>query len=1064
LACFLRGSANTEPDIQAPRGTGDDHGSKEEASDSTKMMKPSTPAVETGIVDAIKEPASRVLRVLSFFWLLRARARRVTILVRAPMLRCKHGHDRMLNKMRTAMNNALFVLGEVFQAINIVRAPLLVAIVTGVILCIPDQTIEIYRILAIDYADKVTQVWIAFATLLVVAFFFSQFAYHLAVVNSATLRSKCGLGTLAALPSLCAIVIPIGAAYGTYVANVPPIAIGPLASQSIAYNDYANAIAPIGSRLTLATVICVMIGVAALAFSVRTVLKDQVFHKRYLNSQWSILGVYPTMLFLVFAGVSITGFTKNGDTLPERIGVVTIVLQFSILVAFFASLLSLYYYRYRIPFITGIVLLAVGFSAANINDNHVIGIIAYPPRQSKAVEYSFVEWYQGRADRARFEESGNPYPVFLVSAAGGGIYAAYHAAQVLARLADRCPNFAQHVFAISGVSGGSLGAAVFSSLAKDLAANGPPEYCQFDRGQPGPFEKHARQMLSHDFLAPIVAGGLFPDFFQRFVPRPIQAFDRAKNFESTITAAWKETMPSSPNHFADPFLDLWQADGASPALILNTTHVDGGFRVPITAFEIGTRWMMFNDDKIAGVVEFHRLLAGGANIDIPLVNYPALKQDIDLATAVSISARFPWIMPAATVPADVVKTIWLNAAETKSEDRGIKNVRLVDGGYYDNSGMDTLNELLQRLSIFETAQQPDAVKKHPYVKFYVVSIAGFSGTAEQPWQGVSELLSPIRTMLSTREQKGSDAFFHNWISELACHQTNPNSCPLTYEKWFLLDQSDFQFPLGWQLSRATRSLIDLQAGDPRDYYPQQTIEFTNTNSQTRIGAFRATANKSACEIVHLLHPIKVDSRDCQSDRGTAFAQKRFHEAINEYNAVLKFNPKSARAYASRGDAYEQKSDYGSAIADYDRAIALDPAYDEARALRGRVYLHEGQYDLAIADENVAIRLNDNRLDYYEYRGDAYNMKGDFDGAIADYTEIIKSKPVGLADSQIAKRARAYAGKGDYDSAIADYTTAITYDPWNKNYLLERANVYKAKGDLAHANSDINSAQHLGKDD
>ncbi len=56
------------------------------------------------------------------------------------------------------------------------------------------------------------------------------------------------------------------------------------------------------------------------------------------------------------------------------------------------------------------------------------------------------------------------YPVFIIAAEGGGIYAASAAATMLAILQDAVPEFSEHVFAISGVSGGAIGAAIFRAL------------------------------------------------------------------------------------------------------------------------------------------------------------------------------------------------------------------------------------------------------------------------------------------------------------------------------------------------------------------------------------------------------------------------------------------------------------------------------------------------------------------------------------------------------------------------------------------------------------------------
>ena len=54
--------------------------------------------------------------------------------------------------------------------------------------------------------------------------------------------------------------------------------------------------------------------------------------------------------------------------------------------------------------------------------------------------------------------------MFLVTAKGGGIRAAYWTAALLTALQDANPEFADHVFAVSGVSGGSVGAGVFAGL------------------------------------------------------------------------------------------------------------------------------------------------------------------------------------------------------------------------------------------------------------------------------------------------------------------------------------------------------------------------------------------------------------------------------------------------------------------------------------------------------------------------------------------------------------------------------------------------------------------------
>ncbi|MFP5288311.1 MAG: hypothetical protein ACLGI9_21425, partial [Thermoanaerobaculia bacterium] len=106
--------------------------------------------------------------------------------------------------------------------------------------------------------------------------------------------------------------------------------------------------------------------------------------------------------------------------------------------------------RFRFPLL--VVLLAVVVAFSFWNDNHRVRVAetadTRPPNGS--IRQSFAAWY-------RDIEGG---PVFLVAAEGGGIRAAYWTAIALAEIQDRHPAFARHVFAISGISGGSLGAAV----------------------------------------------------------------------------------------------------------------------------------------------------------------------------------------------------------------------------------------------------------------------------------------------------------------------------------------------------------------------------------------------------------------------------------------------------------------------------------------------------------------------------------------------------------------------------------------------------------------------------
>ena len=104
-----------------------------------------------------------------------------------------------------------------------------------------------------------------------------------------------------------------------------------------------------------------------------------------------------------------------------------------------------------------------------------------------------------------------------------------------------------------------------------------------------------------------------------------------------------------------------------------------------------------------------------------------------------MSARFPWVLPAATV-------------ET-GPDR--KPMRLVDGGYVESSGVDSASQLLKALKVAvdRTKDTPDAIN----AKFYLVVLMGYEGTpVEDRSLGAPPL--PLRTLINTWQTRAEIAF------------------------------------------------------------------------------------------------------------------------------------------------------------------------------------------------------------------------------------------------------------------------------------------------------------------
>src|SRR5262249_25782480 len=113
--------------------------------------------------------------------------------------------------------------------------------------------------------------------------------------------------------------------------------------------------------------------------------------------------------------------------------------------------------RFKVPVVTVSIALALLFSVWN--DSHSVRTLGEPIAPAIAdrpsVDNQFSRWLSSyHGDRLPAN-----VPVVLVAGAGGGLRAAYWTAISLAAIADLIPSFEKHIFAFSGVSGGSLGGA-----------------------------------------------------------------------------------------------------------------------------------------------------------------------------------------------------------------------------------------------------------------------------------------------------------------------------------------------------------------------------------------------------------------------------------------------------------------------------------------------------------------------------------------------------------------------------------------------------------------------------
>ena len=337
-------------------------------------------------------------------------------------------------------------------------------------------------------------------------------------------------------------------------------------------------------------------------------------------------------------------------------------------------------------------------------------------------------------------------PALIVAAEGGASRAAFMTATVVGHLMDRDGELGddpdlkspgRRIFAISGVSGGSVGAVVIRAAIEDSltkthgkppCANDQRNWFQNPVGEPndsyGTSWRSCLQLLvGGDFLSSAFVGFGFRD---NFAPPYFGIEDRAALLEQAWERHYDYVVnepPSWPQIGRD--CDATSREGLcrsfgyakdrvfnsakncvlnpwAPLLLLNGTSVNSGRRIVVSDlvstrpdkdetkqervplysaafdfFEMTSTGCWTEDDK----VNPNCPAPGSGRNDVPALRDGA---DIRLSTAALVSARFPVLSPAGVI---------------RAKGRPDFGDRVVDGGYFEDAGLTTALDVARALKV-----------------------------------------------------------------------------------------------------------------------------------------------------------------------------------------------------------------------------------------------------------------------------------------------------------------------------------------------------------------------------
>lgn len=436
----------------------------------------------------------------------------------------------------------------------------------------------------------------------------------------------------------------------------------------------------------------------------------------------------------------------------------------------FATILALLSNRYQFPFIAGLVISAVSLTLF-VGDGHDIRIATISGDKQSSLRpigfsHAVKDWKISSGWNAKGCESLQPdAPAFghcprpiIVAGEGGGSRAAFLLASVLGALEDdsldkkKHPSahpFHEQLFAISSVSGSSVGAAFFIGALKARPGTTTDELKKalfrqrlwFPNVASANIEKAKENApagetitrefltdhvtykdalqaaLSNDFISPVAIAYLSRDALM--LSRLPFVYDRAGileiSWEDAFNAVYGTIRETSP--LSEPLQAVAPApEGWTPLLFLNATSNETGRRIIVTPVKM-TEPTSKGNALFADAYDLHELLCSPYRDPktrafpeispwdqiarlLPYQLSPAARAicdnkkpisiDVRLSTAGGASARAPVVTPHGNI-----------------RDRRAQIVdSVVDGGYFDNSGVVTALEIAEGLKLVDLRLKP----------------------------------------------------------------------------------------------------------------------------------------------------------------------------------------------------------------------------------------------------------------------------------------------------------------------------------------------------------------------
>jgi protein O-mannosyl-transferase len=167
--------------------------------------------------------------------------------------------------------------------------------------------------------------------------------------------------------------------------------------------------------------------------------------------------------------------------------------------------------------------------------------------------------------------------------------------------------------------------------------------------------------------------------------------------------------------------------------------------------------------------------------------------------------------------------------------------------------------------------------------------------------------------------------------------------------------------------------------------------------------------------------------DAHNNLGVLYSkQGRLDEALNEFQTVVKLSPDFAMGRYNVGTVYGKQGRLDEALNEFQAALRLNPKYIEAHNQIGMLYSNQGRPDEALREFQAALRLNPKYIEAHNNLGVLYSNQGRLDEALSEFQTVVRLSP-DFARGHYSV-GTVYVKQGRLNDALREFQATLRLDP------------------------------------